>query len=85
MDAQEAYDKYPALLGMLTNIVKPLQLLPLKEMAEANERMQTLAPFVSMPLEYHRGVQNLQDQRRVIDAARELQVVLMDLVAEREG
>lgn len=78
-DEQTVYEQYPDLIRDLANYLRPLQLMPLDEMAAANERMQTLAPFVARPIEYHAGARNLSDQRRVIDAAAALQRVLLDL------
>lgn len=83
MGADDVYQQMPDLLPMLTAAIGPLLLLPLAEMAEANERMQTLAPVIA-PTEYHHGgADNLRDQRRLIDAALALQRVAEGIAAGR--
>lgn len=72
---REVYEQYPALLDQLVAFVRPLMLLPLQEMAAANERMQALGPILT-PTAYQRGAQNLTDQRRLIEAAAALQRVV---------
>lgn len=77
--------QYIDYINLLTEIIKPLQLLPLAAMAETNERMQTIAPFVN-PTAYQRGgARNLDQQRRVIDGARALQRVVDDILLIKES
>lgn len=77
---------YTAGLDCLTALCRSINLLPLREMQATNERMQALGPILE-PIAYQRGGgQNLDDQRRVIDAARALQVVCEDIAARgRDG
>jgi len=78
---QDVRENYVLLVDTLANIVRPLQLLPLQQMADANERMQTLGPLLE-PTAYQRsGATNLRDQRRVIDAAHALQCVIEDITS----
>jgi hypothetical protein len=73
---EEVYTQYVAYLDLLVSQVRPLLMMPLVELARANERMQTLGSFFD-PTAYMRGGgQNLTDQRRAIDAAVLLQSVL---------
>jgi hypothetical protein len=83
-DTRLVYEQYPHLIQHLAGFLRPLQLMPLDEMAVANERMQALAPFFAAPIQYHAGARNLSDQRRVIDAAAALQRVLLDLSGMEE-
>lgn len=79
MSDDTVYKAYPELVDQLAAILRPLTMMPLRQMATANERMQTIAPFMVAPLAYHRGAVNLEQQRRVIDAAAALQDVLFGL------
>jgi len=79
MSDAEIREAYPQLIDFLANLVRPFLMLPLQEMAAANEHWQTVAPILE-PTAYQRGgANNLRDQRRVIDAAAALQQVLLDL------
>jgi hypothetical protein len=79
IDQADVDREYIALLDILTSTLRPLLLLPLAEMANANERMQALGPVLESTAYHRGGGQNLHDQRRVIDAALTLRRVLEDL------
>ncbi|MCW6010333.1 hypothetical protein K1W54_38160 [Micromonospora sp. CPCC 205371] len=79
MSDDTVYKAYLELVDQLSAILRPLTMMPLRQMATANERMQTVAPFFVAPIQYHSGARNLQEQRRVIDAAAALQDVLFGL------
>jgi hypothetical protein len=76
---EEVSNAYPDLIEFLAGIGRHILLLPLDQLAEVNEQMQAVAPFLE-PTAYQRGCRrNLADQRRVIDAAAEFQRVLQSL------
>jgi hypothetical protein len=82
MTDDEVREAYPNLLDVLVQVCRALLPLPLAQMASVNETMQTLAPIVE-PTAYMRGgMENLRDQRRVIDAAANLHRVLRDFDPE---
>lgn len=73
-------DEYVANLARLTSFCKLVQALPLDEMQSTNEHLQTIGPILD-PTSYVRGgASNLNEQRRIINAARELQKVVLELV-----
>jgi hypothetical protein len=75
----EVRENYPQMLDILISFCRNLLTLPLDEMAAANEHWQTTAPIIE-PTAYQRGgMDNLRDQRRVIDAAAALRRVLLSL------
>lgn len=78
-DIEDVYQDYPQLIEILTSTVRPLLLLPLAEMASANEHMQALGPILAATAYREGGGTNLHDQRRVIDAALGLRRVLDSL------
>lgn len=76
---------YLGVLDSLTVLCRTLSLLPLEQMQHANERMQTLGAFLEPTAYLHGGAGNLHDQRRVIDAARALQIVVHAIQARGGG
>jgi hypothetical protein len=72
-DRAQSIDYYMAGLEILTGLCRSLALLPLDQMTDTNERMQTLGPILESTAYQRGGGQRLHEQRRVIDAARELQ------------
>lgn len=81
-DIEDVYQEYPQLIDHLTTLVRPLLLLPLAEMASANEHMQALGPILQPTAYRDGGGTNLHEQRRVIDAALALRRVLDSLAPE---
>lgn len=64
---------------MLVASMRVLTVIPLSQMADVNERMQTMAPFVARPFEYAKGASNLETQRKLIDAALKVQTIIREL------
>jgi hypothetical protein len=71
----EAKLDYMMALECLTGLCRSINLLPLEAMQRENEQMQTLGPILEPTAYRDGGCTNLDDQRRIIDAARELQLV----------
>jgi hypothetical protein len=75
---------YPQYLDVLLAACRTINAPPLRELAEANEHMQALGPLLEPTAYLRGGGQNLHDQRRIIDAARALQLACEE-VALKEG
>lgn len=73
------WKEMPNLLTMLTSSIKPILLLPLEQMVDANERMQTLGPIIAPTAYINNGGKNLRDQRRLLDAALNLKRIVLEL------
>jgi len=75
---------YLTALECLTGLCRSINLLPLEAMQRENEQMQTLGPILQ-PTAYRDSGQNLDDQRRIIDAARRLQLACGQVASGANG
>lgn len=72
----EVRQNYTAYLDLLVAQVRPLLMMPVRQLVFENEHMQAIAPIFDPTAFMRGGGTNLTDQRRVLDAALALRQVL---------
>lgn len=76
---------YETALDCLTGLCRGINLLPLEHMQDQIAQMEAIGPVLEPTAYRDGGSRNPADQRRIIDAARALQVVCEEIRDHAQG
>lgn len=76
-------DVYRAGLDLITTAARQIALVPVKQMLDDLEHFDAVGPILQPTMYRDGGGDNLQDQRTLLRAARQLQLAVDDIAARR--